>query len=342
MYKKVVLVVAVSACLAGVMAPSAHADGAVYYMAPTGSDNNPGTVEQPWRTFSESLEKLRAGDTLFARGGRYVENATGMVLHPGTSSAPIRVKAYPGERPVLEGLLWLRSPTYWRFNNIDVTWRDGNSSTSHMVKIGNGTNWVFRNSELWGARSFAALNVYSTVPGQPEGFKIARNCIHHTYPSNDTNQDHLMYLNPATDGSGGVIQNNVLFGAHNGNGIKLAGPDSSTGPGRVTVKRNTILDTGRSVLVGGKAHHTSVHHNILAGANNGPPVRGYQLSGTDNVAYKNVWTGASDMIYSDPGYPSRVQDLGGNMNIEPRFNSISCDGLDPTNSDFEGLRVGAL
>ena len=304
----------------------------VYHLAASGSDSSPGTAADPWGTFTKSLPKLEAGDTLVVHGGRYVENATSMVLQPGTDSARIRVMAAPGAEPVIEGLFWLRGPSYWRINNIDVTWHEGNPSTAHMVRVANGTNWSYKNSEIWGAESFAGMNVYSTIPGQPSNFKIARNCIHDTQPSNQINQDHLMYVNPSTDGSGGIIRNNILFDAANGSGVKLAGPDSSSGPGNVEVEHNTIYDTARSVLVGGKANHSNIHNNILAQASNGQPIRGYQLTGDDNVAHDNVWVDSDPLIYSDPGY-KQVEDHGGNKKLETlRFDSISCNGFNPQSS----------
>ncbi len=336
--KRAFTVAVAALCLTGLLAAPSRAS-AVYHLSPSGSDSNPGTADQPWGTFLKSLPKLHAGDTLVVHGGRYVENATSMVLHPGTSAAKIRVVAATGDEPVIEGLFWLREPTYWRINNIDVTWHQGNPSTAHMVRIANGSYWTYKNSEIWGAESFAGMNVYSTVPGQPSSFKIVRNCIHDTKPSNAINQDHLMYVNPSTEGSGGVIRNNVLFDAANGSGVKLAGPDTSSGPGHVEVERNTIYDTARSVLVGGRANHSNIHNNILAHAINGQPIRGYQLTGDDNVAHDNLWVDSDPLIYSDPGF-KEVQDGGGNKKVDTlRFDSISCNGFDPLSP--VGPRFGA-
>jgi Right handed beta helix region len=77
---------------------------AQYYMAPNGSDNNPGTITAPWQSVSASSAKLRPGDTLYARGGTYTGQASVSWRSPsGAASAPITWKAYPGETPVFDG-----------------------------------------------------------------------------------------------------------------------------------------------------------------------------------------------------------------------------------------------
>src|SRR2546428_9686097 len=49
------------------------ATAATYYVATTGNDANPGTPVRPFRTIRKGLSILRAGDTLYLRGGTYAE-----------------------------------------------------------------------------------------------------------------------------------------------------------------------------------------------------------------------------------------------------------------------------
>ena len=116
----------------------------VYYISPDGQDNNAGTFTSPWKTFMHATLQLRAGDTLYVRGGVYTGHdaistvraydeaidgikaqsiyedgtlgdagvwwAPGFVSrHPynsglflGTEDAPIVIKAYQHEKPVLQ------------------------------------------------------------------------------------------------------------------------------------------------------------------------------------------------------------------------------------------------
>jgi len=39
--------------------------GGVYYVAPDGRDDNPGTLARPWRTIQHVADTLAAGDTVY-------------------------------------------------------------------------------------------------------------------------------------------------------------------------------------------------------------------------------------------------------------------------------------
>jgi len=137
---------------------SARADGTVHYVSTNGSDSNPGTIDHPWRTIAHSLVSLRAGDILNIRGGTYVERIMSPSLARGTDLARIRVQNYPNERPVLQGLLWISGAYDWTFSGLNVTWDPArNNRYEHMVKFTNGVGWVFKNAEVWGAHSYAAI-----------------------------------------------------------------------------------------------------------------------------------------------------------------------------------------
>jgi len=44
---------------------------ATYYVAPSGSDSNPGAASQPWRTITKANSALQPGDTVFIHAGTY-------------------------------------------------------------------------------------------------------------------------------------------------------------------------------------------------------------------------------------------------------------------------------
>jgi len=80
-----------------------------YYVASNGSDTNPGTFLLPWKTIGKAAQMVAAGDTVFIRGGLYHESVS--IVTSGTLSHPIKIMAYPGENPVIEGGYTL--PGYW-------------------------------------------------------------------------------------------------------------------------------------------------------------------------------------------------------------------------------------
>jgi parallel beta-helix repeat protein len=85
--------------------PGGKGTGRVFVIAPNGSDGGAGTVASPWLTYGHASNFLRAGDTLYARGGVYVGQG-GYAWNPsasGVAGAPIWFAAYPGEVPVFDG-----------------------------------------------------------------------------------------------------------------------------------------------------------------------------------------------------------------------------------------------
>jgi hypothetical protein len=68
---------------------------------PRADDGGPGTPELPWKTLGNAVAKVEPGDVVVIRGGVYREHV--VVKGQGTSQAPIRFEAAPGEHVVLTG-----------------------------------------------------------------------------------------------------------------------------------------------------------------------------------------------------------------------------------------------
>jgi hypothetical protein len=78
-------------------------------MSPAGSDTADGSIISPFKTLRGwvGARALQPGDTILVRGGTYYSpSGAGESWAPsvsGTASAPITIKAYPGEVPVFDG-----------------------------------------------------------------------------------------------------------------------------------------------------------------------------------------------------------------------------------------------
>ena len=70
------------------------ARAADYFVAPSGSDSNPGSSDAPFVTAAKGISVLHAGDSVTLRAGTYRE--TTFILSSGTIDAPITVQAEPG------------------------------------------------------------------------------------------------------------------------------------------------------------------------------------------------------------------------------------------------------
>ncbi|MBM0105004.1 carbohydrate-binding protein [Steroidobacter sp. S1-65] len=80
-----------------------------YYVAPGGSNSNPGTIDRPFASLQKAIDVAQPGDLVYVRGGVYnITNpaipSAGINFWKSGSSDGNRIRyfAYPGERPVLD------------------------------------------------------------------------------------------------------------------------------------------------------------------------------------------------------------------------------------------------
>ena len=292
-----------------------------YYLATTGNDANAGTSAAPFRTFTVAMKRLRPGDTLVVRGGTYAERVIlkGSDLTAGTPEARIKVQAAKGERVVIQGLFWLSNASYYTIDGINVTWGTANTSQEHMVRFYNGTGQIYRNAELWGARSYAAF----LIDGNATGWNLNNLYIHDTYASNQASQDQLIYV---AAGSNGVIERNLLVNAPNGRGIKVGMATPGAGlPAGITIRYNTIVNSGAgNISFSYDARDNTIQNNVFVNAGAGYASAGsYQLTGGNNYVAKNVSFGAVSVLKAGEGF----RDGGQNLTVDPLLDA----GYKPTN-----------
>ncbi|HEY3279506.1 MAG TPA: right-handed parallel beta-helix repeat-containing protein [Gemmatimonadales bacterium] len=75
-----------------------------HYVAPNGSGAGDGSAGAPWdlqTALSGAGGRVHPGDTVWVRGGTYQGSFTTSLA--GTAAAPIVVRAYPGERAIIDG-----------------------------------------------------------------------------------------------------------------------------------------------------------------------------------------------------------------------------------------------
>jgi len=136
-------------------APGTHTG---YYVAPSGSSANDGSSSRPWslaHALGGAGGRIQAGDTVWVRGGTYFAPFRSTLT--GTAAAPIVVRAYPGERAIIDGV---------------------NTTSDNFVVAG---SW----SVMWGLEfTSTALSRYATV-------------INHNYRANTVinNGPHNKYIN---------------------------------------------------------------------------------------------------------------------------------------------------
>ena len=89
--------------LLGASLAAAPAQATEYFVAPTGSDSNPGTMASPFATIQKGNDVAAAGDTVWLRAGTYFSTRQIVLSRSGTSDTN-RTKfwAYQNEVPILD------------------------------------------------------------------------------------------------------------------------------------------------------------------------------------------------------------------------------------------------
>jgi hypothetical protein len=170
--------------------------GTTYFVSSNGSDTDPGTLEQPFRTIQRAADLAVTGDTIYIREGTYDEKV--YFENSGTTENPIRIMGYPGdEMPIIDGqnqlgtgiggkLVWLIGD-YIEFSGIEVTrsgqiglllsgkhGRISNVRVHHNQGNGvfvNGDFGIVEGSEIWWN---AANNEYGSNSNWGSGLSAAR------------------------------------------------------------------------------------------------------------------------------------------------------------------------
>jgi hypothetical protein len=73
-----------------------------YYVSTSGSNSNPGTLAQPFRTVQRAATIMLAGDTCYIRGGTYHEAVVASNL-VGSAQLPITFRSYNDETVKFDG-----------------------------------------------------------------------------------------------------------------------------------------------------------------------------------------------------------------------------------------------
>ena len=231
----------------------AASTGTVFYVAPTGSDANPGTLAAPWKTIQKALNVLQPGQTALVRAGTYREALTWR--RAGTPANPVTVAAYPGERPVIDGehvrrpLTITYAGAHLRVRGF-VFARDCCTSGGQIDVYGQFIE--IADNEM---RDGLGKGVYFS--SQSRNVHVVGNWIHHNGTPGDQ-QDHGLYV----QGQDHLIANNVIHDHFDGFGIQIY-----PGASRVFVVNNTITHNAQSgITAGGSAiaHDITIRNNIIA------------------------------------------------------------------------------
>jgi len=153
---------------------TSFAAGNTYYVAVTGSDTNPGSISEPFKTIQKGASVLAAGDTLLIRSGTYTEKVN--IKNSGSSAGFITIKNYPGEKVIVSGAntsganLSIVNKSYIRIEGLELSNNSGNDTPMGISIEGAGTSIQIVNNKVYDITSNSnahGIAVYGTNPTSP-------------------------------------------------------------------------------------------------------------------------------------------------------------------------------
>lgn len=179
-----------------------------YYVSPSGSDQDPGTIDRPFRSIHKAISLVKAGDTIYLREGTYTEYVR--IDASGTAEKPIQLVEYPGENAVINGNNQIPD----NFNGLVslygswITVKDIEVKNSQYVGIGLfGTHITVSNTDVHHNQSNGVLILgdYGTVVNS----SVWRNSILNEY---NRLGSYSSGISAARDLVNGVTENAVIKG----------------------------------------------------------------------------------------------------------------------------------
>ena len=261
------------------------ASGAIYYVARSGNDANPGTKAKPWRSIGKAARTLSAGDTVYIRAGVYRERVV-----PKNSGKPgqyITYAAYPGEQvtingsgialPLWTGLFYVADLEYIRVSGLRVinSKRVGilaDSSSDIVIENNRTYNTVQSGIAVWGCYDVVihgnevqlacndgegeCITVYDT-----DLFEVRFNHVHHSGPG--TNGGEGICIKDGS--SNGKVYGNQVDHIRKRVGIYVDAQGQHTF--NIDVFANNVHDCDRNGLalaseMGGLLENIRVYNNI--------------------------------------------------------------------------------
>ena len=240
------------------------------------------------------------------RSGTYPEWV--VAQRNGTTAHPIKLLAYPGERPVITGLLKIEG-AFFCVKGLRFIGKTAANTNETLIYVSGAQHVeILRNTILRAYKS----GIYVGDEGDlSEDVSIVSNVIRDNGTSGRF--DHGIYLGHVREG---LIANNLLVD-NRAIGMKVE-PEAND----MVVTQNTVVDNGKDgIVVGGELNWSSndnlVVNNIVA-FNQSWGIRTYweESIGSGNIALRNLVFGSGEGDFWFPGGGMSAQR---SIRVDPRF-----------------------
>ena len=261
----------------------------VYYVSTAGSDMNPGTQAQPWRTIQKACNTLQPGDTVYVMAGTYNEKVT-VNVSGSAAGGYITIQNYGSDKVVVSGaglagddIFYIKDRSYLRIIGLEVCDNLYGSFPKAFFLTGYGSYLEIRNCKIhdirssqdahgiavYGTSATASINhvvvdgneIYHCELGTSEGlvlngnvefFEVTNNYVHDV---NNIGIDFIGGEGKCPDKSldiarNGVARGNTVCRARSSYGGGWAGGFYIDGGCYITLERNVSYENDLGLEVG--------------------------------------------------------------------------------------------
>jgi len=327
---------------------SAQSAGATYYVAAGGSDSNPGTQSQPFRTIQRAADIVSPGDTVLVGDGTYTMtagNACGSAVvcltRGGTSSAPVTFRSINPQgakingqsNSVRYGFEFRSAANYIRIEGFEVYGMgNGSGDASGFVIYNGGHDVLIAGNDIHdvGRLCTDTTNGETGIFIANANVTVEANSIHDIgrfapgengcSPSTSyyTNHDHGVYVNGNSTAAGAnnaTIVNNVFWNNARGWSVQVY-PGSIA---NLSILNNTFANpnpySDGHIIMGASTTNGRIVNNVFYN----PKTAGinfYAGSHSNLVVANNLSSRA--VSTATPGGVSFLNNL---QNVDPQLNS---------------------
>jgi chitodextrinase len=309
-------------------------EAGIYYVSPSGNDNNNGSASAPFKTIQKAANIVNPGDTVIVKDGVYTVSPTTSNLvdikRGGTADAWVTFKAENRWKAVIDGLnddhngVMITSP-YVIFDGFEI------KNIYWQGIIVQADNIIIRNNYIhnignWYATSDTNSATSGIIP-DGDNIIIEGNLFHSIGKTGWSSQynpgkyDHAVY---GTYVNNLKIINNIIYDVWTGKAIDFAATNG-------IVANNTILrlteppsgqptDSGLMAITGG--NNQIIQNNIFYGCNGQPPIKTYSAL-SYSLAVNNNLTSPDCPPLNSMANRTGVTFSGNIENKEPLFIDIS-------------------
>ncbi len=305
-----------------------------YYVSPTGSDSNPGTINQPWKTIQHAANSVSAGDTVFVRAGNYNEIVT-INVSGSQPGGYITFRNYPSELPIVDGTGLTLSSDKGLFT----------IENQNYIKI---VGFEIRNFTS-SARFIVPMGIY--VTGTSHHITLRNNTIHNiSHTSSPPGRDAHGIAVYGTDGTNSI--NNLVIDGNELYDLTLGSSEALVLNGNVSDFQiiNNVVHDADNIGIDCIGHEQTSPNPNTDQARNGLIAGNtvYNISSYGNPAYGNEY--AAGGIYIDGGKDITIErntihhaDIG--VELASEHNGKSTSGIILRNNliylnNIAGIAIG--